>query len=82
MTDILSRYEAVIHLESLATAEPQKYGKAENAERFEPLEIAIELEQATRAAWAGHARRVLVDGRRGIEGKIAQVIGMVRLLLA
>lgn len=78
----LARYESVIHLESLATAEPEKYGKAGNDSRFEPLERAQELERATRAAWDAHSRHLVLDGRRGIEGKISQVIGIVRFLLA
>ena len=77
-----SRYAAVIHLESLATADPEKYGKGNNESRFEPLERAQELEMATRAAWQSHTRQIVIDGRRGIEGKISEVIGIVRFLLA
>lgn len=78
----LARYEAVIHLESLATAEPSKYGKANNEARFEPLERAQTLEHGIRAAWADHPRRLIIEGRRGIEGKVSEVIGIVRFLLA
>jgi predicted ATPase len=75
-------YAAVIHLESLATADPTKYGRAGNEQRFEPLERAKMLEEATRSAWDGHPHHLVIDGRRGIEGKISQVIGIVRFLLA
>lgn len=78
----LGRYRAIIHLESLATADPAKYGKANNESRFEPLERAQELEHATRAAWVDHPCRIVIDGRRGIEGKVSEVIGIVRYLLA
>lgn len=78
----VARYEAVIHLESLATAVPEKYGKVGNESRFEPLERAQELEHATRAVWQEHPRHLVIDGRRGIEGKISEVIGIVRFLLA
>lgn len=77
----LKRYCAIIHLESLASADPSKYGNANNASRFEPLERAQELEAATRAAWAGHPRQIVIKGGRGIEGKISQVIGIVRCLM-
>lgn len=80
--EAMARYEAVIHLESLATADPQLYGKAGNGSRFEPLERAQELERATQEAWSRHPRHIVINGRRGIEGKISQVVGIVRLLLA
>jgi len=80
--EALSRYAAVIHLESLATAEQDKYDKTGNEARFEPLARAQELEQATRQAWQNHPRRVIIDGRRGIGGKINQVIGIVQFVLA
>lgn len=77
-----ARYAAVIHLESLATAEPKKYGKADNDSRFEPLERAQELEKATRQAWESHPRRTILDGKRGIVNVISEVIGIVRFLLS
>jgi len=80
--EALSRYTAVIHLESVATADPSKYGKTDNESRFEPLERAVEIEQAVRLAWKGHLRHLIINGRRGIEGKIAECIGIVRFLLA
>lgn len=75
------RYQSVIHLESLAISDPKRYGKAGNDIRYEPLERAQELEHAIRAAWKGHPNRVIVDGGRGLEGKIADVVGIVRQLL-
>lgn len=80
--EALSRYVAVIHLESLATAEPSLYGKAGNDQRFEPLERAQELELATRQSWVAHPRHIIIDGRRGVENKISQVIGICRFILA
>lgn len=78
----LARYGAVIHLESLATADPEKYGKSGNEGRFEPLERARSLEMATRSAWSGHSHQIIVSGRRGIDGKISEVIGIIRFILA
>ncbi len=80
--EALKRYTAIIHLESLATVEPEKYGKMGNASRFEPLERAVELERAVRTVWAEHPRHMVINGRRGIDGKIAEVIGIIRFLLA
>lgn len=77
----LARYHAVIHLESLAVADPTNYGKSGNDQRFEPLDRARELEMATREAWAKHPRRIFIEGGRGIEKKIIEVMSLVRRLL-
>lgn len=76
-----ARYEAVIHLESLATAIPERYGKTGNEQRFEPLDRAQELEQATRDAWKDHPHWVFIPGTKGVEAKISQVVGIIRYLL-
>jgi len=78
----LSRYSAVIHLESLAVIAPDKYGTANNEARFESLERAQELERATQMVWKSHHHRTIIDGKRGIDGKIAQVIGIVKFVLS
>lgn len=76
----LAGYEAVIHLESLATAEPEKYGRTGNESRFESLEEAQALELKTREVWSAHPRRLMISGRRGIEGKISEALGITRYL--
>ena len=81
LTASLARYHAVIHLESLAVADPARYGTAGNEQRFEPLERAREIELATRAAWASHPRRIFIEGGRGIERKIIEVLALVRRVL-
>jgi hypothetical protein len=80
--EVMARYDAVIHLESLATTDSERYGKIGNESRFEPLERAQTLEGNTRAAWAGHPRHLVIGGQRGFEGKVAEVLGIIRLLLA
>lgn len=77
----LARYEVVLHLESRATADPQGYGTAGNETRYESLEEACRVEYATRAAWAGHPRQQIIDGSRGLEGKVAAAVAVVRALL-
>jgi predicted ATPase len=79
---VLAGYEAIIHLESLATAAPEKYGKDGNLSRFETLAEAQRLEHATRAAWARHPRHFVIDGRTAFDSKVAEVLGIVRSLLA
>ncbi len=80
--EVMAHYEAIIHLESLATADPEKYGRDGNDSRFEPLEKAQQVEYGTREAWAGHPRHLIINGRRGFEGKVAEVLGIIRFILA
>lgn len=51
---VLSRYQMVLHLESLATGDPTSYGSQGNQARQETLQEAQELEHKTRAAWEAH----------------------------
>ncbi|HRY62478.1 MAG TPA: ATP-binding protein [Candidatus Paceibacterota bacterium] len=78
----LANYTAIIHLESLATSDPQKYGKRGNASRFETVERAREIELAVREAWKGHPRYIFVGGKKDVSSKISEVVGMVRFLLS
>ncbi|MEI6296610.1 MAG: ATP-binding protein [bacterium] len=78
--DCLNGYDAIVHLESLSVVDPDKYGKAGNSHRFEPLEKAIEIEASVKKVWEKHHRHFVINGNRGIVGKISEVIGMVRFL--
>jgi predicted ATPase len=80
--EALARYDAILHLESLATSSPDFYGKTGNDSRFEPLAEAQRLEHATRAVWGDHPRHLIIDGLRGFDVKMAEVLGIIRFLLA
>ena len=75
-TAALLRYDAVIHLESLAVAQASLYSQGNNASRFESLEAAAQLETATRRAWSGHARHLIVDGA-DLEHKLRATIEII-----
>lgn len=75
--EVLLRYDKVIHLESLSTANPEEYGKSGNQNRFEPLERAQMLEMATREAWSQHPQHIFVHGRRTIEEKTSEVLNII-----
>lgn len=72
-----ARYRVVLHLESLATYDLEKYGREGNDKRFEPLERAQMLERATRAVWQGHPRWIFVPGHPTAEEKIAAAVAIV-----
>lgn len=76
----LSRYDAVIHLESLATAMPEKYGRGGNKHRFESLEEAQSLERRTREAWAGHSQVLFIGGQRSLTSQKKEVIKFLESL--
>jgi hypothetical protein len=77
-----ARYQAVVHLESLATARPDDYGRAGNEIRFEELADAQERERAAREAWQGHPGWVFIPGRHEVGRTISEVFGVVRRLLS
>lgn len=79
ISQIHSRYAKVIHLESLATANPTLYEKVKgsNQSRYETLEQAIEREMATRKAWENHPNRSFIEGSKGIEHVTASVLEIV-----
>lgn len=80
ISEVFSRYDCVLHFESLATADPVLYGKTGNAIRFESLEKAQAVEMATRAAWTGHPYHVIVAGNN-LEEKVQLARNKVRKLL-
>ncbi|KKP90943.1 MAG: hypothetical protein UR94_C0020G0007 [Parcubacteria group bacterium GW2011_GWA2_36_10] len=80
-TSALDRYDLVIHLVSLAVADPEKYGQIGNEYRFETLERATQLEHRCQAAWAKHPNRIIID-EADWSKKTNQVIELVREFLA
>lgn len=54
------RYDAVIHLESLATAQPALYSDANNASRYETLAEAQAIEMRIRQVWQGHRNLIFI----------------------
>jgi len=78
----MEEYKAVIHLESLAAAQPELYGQGNNEHRFEPLAEAQALEGRTRAAWSGHPQHLIIENKAGLETIISAVIEIVRTHLS
>lgn len=75
--EALERYDAVIHLESLATGAPELYSDRNNSFRRETLREAMERELATRAAWADHPRYYMVSTTSSFEEKREIVLSIV-----
>ncbi|GEM_PF-1035866 len=80
----LARYDAVIHLESLATSDPEEYQRKRgtNSARFEGVERAQVLEHGVLDAWKYHPQRLILRGETHILAKIQKVTGFVREFIA
>lgn len=79
--EMYDAYQNVIHLESLATAQPSLYGQEGNANRYEGLEEAQALELRTRLVWSGHPCRHFVTSGAEIEAKIRAVEAIITNLI-
>lgn len=66
---MFASYEAIIHLESVATAHPELYGTSNNEKRFEILEEAQLLEHKTRRVWRNHPNWYFIEAENTIETK-------------
>jgi len=76
---ILSRYIAVIHLESLATANPKEYKKLKGQNfRFENLEKAQIIEMKTRKVWKDHPNYFFIEGNQGLREKTLRVLEIIK----
>ncbi|WP_314652119.1 AAA family ATPase [Slackia exigua] len=75
--EAFERYDAVIHLESLAAAESAAYGMKGNAARREDVLGARAMEERIRRAWAGHPHVSFVPARDGMDAKIGDTLACV-----
>ena len=75
--DAYNRYAQVIHLESLATASPDRFGVAGNDVRYESLEQARGVEYRTRDAWAMHPNWNFIAGN-DLSNKCKMALGIIR----
>ncbi len=75
--EAFERYDAVIHLESLAAEESAAYGMEGNAARREDVLGARAMEERIRRAWAGHPHVSFVPARDGMDVKIGDALACV-----
>ena len=72
--EAFERYDAVIHLESLAVEESAAYGMEGNAARREDVLGARAMEERIKCAWAGHPHVSFVPARDGMDAKIGDAL--------
>ena len=74
--DILSGYDAVLHLVTCAKGAEFAYN-FENAARYENVETAREMDDNTLAAWSVHPRLFVIDNSVDFEEKINRAISKI-----
>lgn len=65
----LADYEAVIHLETIALTQPEKYGKHNNESRYTTLDQAIKLDELIKDIWEDHEKRFILPSSWQLEEK-------------
>ena len=75
------KYDAVFHLVTAAKGALPFYTTANNTARTETPEEAIELDEKTLAAWAGHPHLRIIDNSTDFNGKMLRLLKEVMLAL-
>ena len=76
--DLLSRYDAVVHLTTAAEGAEKYYTSANNNARTETVEEAREMDRKSRDSWKKHQNRIIIDnGAEGMQGKIDEAISLI-----
>lgn len=73
-SQLIDRYDLVIHLVTTANGAEQFYTLANNNARSETLEQAREIDELTLNAWIGHPRLKIIDNSTDFEGKVERVL--------
>lgn len=73
-TQARDRYDAVFHLVTAAKGAEKFYTSANNTARSETPAQAIELDEKTAKAWAGHPKLRVFDNSTGFEEKMQRLL--------
>ena len=79
--EMLNNYQAVVHLETIALAYPDKYGLSNNEHRYTTLDQAIELDQLIKEVWQDHPGRYVIESGKNLEDKVMEVMGIIKNFL-
>ena len=84
LEEIYSRYDMVIHFETLAMSDPDLYEKlkATNPARYENARDAIHIDTALQEVWRGHPNWVLIPAESSIAEKTNRLVGLLNKYLA
>ena len=80
--EMMSRYDLVIHLDTIATLHPKDFGNATNAARYESAEEAIAVDERIWHAYDGHPHHIRIPACEDFETKQTQVLSLITGLLS
>lgn len=69
----LLNYDSVIHLETIALTQPEKYGKHNNEHRYTTLAEAIRHDNLIKELWESHPNRFILPSSWKLEDKYHKV---------
>ena len=75
------KYDAVFHMVTAAKGAEAFYTTDNNTARVETLQEAIELDERTLAAWAGHPHLRIIDNSTDFNGKLVRLLREVMTAL-
>jgi len=81
LEELMSHYDLVIHLDTLAVTQPESFGSASNLARYETAEEAVSVDEKIWQAYADHPNQVRVAAKADFSEKRDTVIELVRGLL-
>lgn len=77
----LLNYDSVIHLETIALSQPEKYGKHNNENRYTTVEEAIKHDLLIKDIWEIHPHRLVLPSSWSLEEKFHKALEVVRKYL-
>lgn len=80
-SDLLHRYDAVIHLVTAADGAEEYYTLANNAARTESPDEAKELDKRIQAAWAEHPRHIIIGNDGSFDDKLKAIINTINQII-
>ncbi len=75
--DELNNYTAIIHLESLAVSQPDKYGQINNLARFYDVAGAKQADAILKQVWSQHTNYSYIPSQLSLADKIKQVVNIL-----
>lgn len=79
--ELISMYDLVIHLDTLAKLHPEQFGSETNEARYETPEEAIQVDEQIWCAYEEHPHQVRISACDDFAAKTKQVVDLVQALL-
>lgn len=78
---MLSAYDAVFHLETVAKDNVEAYTLENNGARTETVEEAIALDNKIASSWSNHPNLVVISSHEEVESKLQHIVGEIAAFL-